>query len=105
MLESLDYRCRAGQRTRYTLRHTSNARSSGFGGAMPEFQLLSDFKPTGDQPQAIDQLARGINSGLKHQALLGVTGSGKSVIASTPMLVRRGRWTSCEPIGPFIDEL
>jgi len=45
---------------------------------MPEFQLLSDFQPTGDQPQAIDQLTRGINSGLKHQALLGVTGSGKT---------------------------
>src|SRR5260370_18198837 len=45
---------------------------------MPEFQLISDFQPTGDQPQAIDQLVRGIKSRLKHQALLGVTGSGKT---------------------------
>ncbi len=45
---------------------------------MPEFQLISDFQPTGDQPQAIDQLVRGIKGGLKHQSLLGVTGSGKT---------------------------
>src|ERR1700686_2312962 len=46
--------------------------------AMADFQLISDFKPTGDQPQAIDQLSRGLESGLKHQTLLGVTGSGKT---------------------------
>ncbi|MGI9147097.1 MAG: excinuclease ABC subunit UvrB [Chloroflexota bacterium] len=45
---------------------------------MPEFQLISDFQPTGDQPQAIDQLSRGLEGGLKHQTLLGVTGSGKT---------------------------
>jgi excinuclease ABC subunit B len=45
---------------------------------VPEFELISDFKPTGDQPQAIDRLSGGIQSGLKHQALLGVTGSGKT---------------------------
>src|SRR3979411_1335892 len=45
---------------------------------MPEFDLTSDFKPTGDQPQAIDRLAHGIKSGLQHQSLLGVTGSGKT---------------------------
>ncbi|MCA1648488.1 MAG: excinuclease ABC subunit UvrB [Chloroflexi bacterium] len=45
---------------------------------MPEFDLISDFKPTGDQPQAIDHLSRAIKSGLKHQSLLGVTGSGKT---------------------------
>ena len=45
---------------------------------MAEFQLISDFKPTGDQPQAIDRLSRGVKSGLKHQTLLGVTGSGKT---------------------------
>ena len=42
------------------------------------FNLISDFKPTGDQPQAIDQLSRGLETGLKHQTLLGVTGSGKT---------------------------
>jgi excinuclease ABC subunit B len=45
---------------------------------LSDFQLISDFKPTGDQPQAIDRLARGIKGGLKHQSLLGVTGSGKT---------------------------
>lgn len=43
-----------------------------------QFQLKSDYKPTGDQPQAIDKLAEGIGKGLKHQTLLGVTGSGKT---------------------------
>lgn len=39
------------------------------------FKLHSDFKPTGDQPQAIDYLVKGINEGKKFQTLLGVTGS------------------------------
>ncbi|MDO8498306.1 MAG: excinuclease ABC subunit UvrB [bacterium] len=45
---------------------------------MPKFQIVSDFKPTGDQPQAIQKLVEGINSGKEHQVLLGVTGSGKT---------------------------
>ncbi|MDO8568640.1 MAG: excinuclease ABC subunit UvrB [Dehalococcoidales bacterium] len=45
---------------------------------MPEFQIVSDFGMTGDQPQAVDQLEEGLNSGFKHQTLLGVTGSGKT---------------------------
>ena len=45
---------------------------------MPEFKIAADFRPTGDQPQAIDALARGIGEGLRHQSLLGVTGSGKT---------------------------
>ncbi len=43
-----------------------------------KFKLVSDFKPTGDQPEAIKQLVDGINSEEKHQTLLGVTGSGKT---------------------------
>ena len=43
-----------------------------------EFQLVSDFSPAGDQPQAINKLVKGINSGLLNQTLLGVTGSGKT---------------------------
>ena len=43
-----------------------------------EFKLVSDYKPTGDQPQAIAQLIDGIESGINHQTLLGVTGSGKT---------------------------
>src|SRR5262249_36321762 len=42
------------------------------------FSLVSDFQPQGDQPQAIDQLVEGLNQGLRHQVLLGVTGSGKT---------------------------
>jgi excinuclease ABC subunit B len=43
-----------------------------------QFQLVSDFKPAGDQPGAIDALADGVARGLPHQVLLGVTGSGKT---------------------------
>ncbi len=45
---------------------------------MQKFKIVSDFKPTGDQPQAIDKLTDGVIKGLKHQVLLGVTGSGKT---------------------------
>ncbi len=43
-----------------------------------DFKLVSDYVPQGDQPQAIQQLVRGINEGRAHQVLLGVTGSGKT---------------------------
>ncbi len=42
------------------------------------FRLSSDYEPRGDQPEAIEQLARGLEAGEKHQVLLGVTGSGKT---------------------------
>ena len=45
---------------------------------MPSFRLVSDFQPTGDQPQAIDKLVEGLERGQKRQTLLGVTGSGKT---------------------------
>ncbi|MBQ7213151.1 MAG: excinuclease ABC subunit UvrB [Bacteroidales bacterium] len=45
---------------------------------MKQLQLVSDFKPSGDQPQAIAQLAEGLRQGRNHQVLLGVTGSGKT---------------------------
>ncbi len=45
---------------------------------MDKFELVSDFEPMGDQPQAIDKLVTGINDGLKFQTLMGVTGSGKT---------------------------
>jgi excinuclease ABC subunit B len=45
---------------------------------MPEFKIISDFKATGNQPQAIDKLVDGLSKGYKHQTLLGVTGSGKT---------------------------
>lgn len=43
-----------------------------------DFKLVSSFKPTGDQPEAINQLVKGIDNGAPHQTLLGVTGSGKT---------------------------
>ncbi len=42
------------------------------------FKIVSDYKMMGDQPQAVEQLVRGIKAGVKHQTLLGVTGSGKT---------------------------
>ena len=45
---------------------------------MDKFVLHSEFKPTGDQPQAIKGLVNGIEMGLREQVLLGVTGSGKT---------------------------
>ena len=45
---------------------------------MPDFQVVSEYQPSGDQPQAIAKLAEGIENGLKEQILLGVTGSGKT---------------------------
>ncbi len=45
---------------------------------METFELISDFKPTGDQPEAIESLVSGVNAGLRDQTLIGVTGSGKT---------------------------
>jgi excinuclease ABC subunit B len=45
---------------------------------MPDFKLISDFGMMGDQPQAVEQLVRGVESGFNMQTLLGVTGSGKT---------------------------
>ena len=45
---------------------------------MPKFEVVSEYKPSGDQPRAIAALAEGIENGLKEQVLLGVTGSGKT---------------------------
>ncbi len=45
---------------------------------MPQFEIVSDFRMTGDQPEAVVELVEGLNKGYKHQTLLGVTGSGKT---------------------------
>ena len=50
----------------------------GIGAYMDSFKLVSQYKPTGDQPEAIDALVSGIENGLDEQVLLGVTGSGKT---------------------------
>src|SRR5690606_38207283 len=60
------------------------ARPDGPGGpggsiaAMPDFRLVSDFEPSGDQPAAIAGLSEGLAAGERFQTLLGITGSGKS---------------------------
>ena len=46
---------------------------------MPNFKVVSNFDPAGDQPKAIDLLAQGVGENLSHQTLLGVTGSGKTM--------------------------
>jgi excinuclease ABC subunit B len=49
---------------------------------MPDFQLVSDFKPTGDQPEAIRKLIDGLRAGHQHQTLLGATGTGKTYVVA-----------------------
>ena len=49
---------------------------------MPEFEVVSDFVPRGDQPRAIDELVAGLEAGQPHQTLLGITGSGKTATMS-----------------------
>ena len=56
------------------------------------FNLVSKYEPTGDQPRAIDELTQGINSGYRHQTLLGVTGSGKTFTMAN-VLARTNRPT------------
>jgi excinuclease ABC subunit B len=46
--------------------------------SVPDFNLVADFQPTGDQPAAIDKLVDGLGRGLRHQTLLGATGTGKT---------------------------
>jgi len=49
---------------------------------MPKFELVSDFKPAGDQPKAIEQLVKGVENGERFQTLLGATGTGKTFVMS-----------------------
>ena len=49
---------------------------------MPRFQIVSDFQPTGDQPEAVAALVQGVREGHKHQTLLGATGTGKTYVVS-----------------------
>ncbi len=63
---------------------------------MPDFKLVSDFKPTGDQPEAIRQLVEGLRRGYKHQTLLGATGTGKTyVMAAVIEAVNRPTLVMC----------
>ena len=65
--------------------HLSNIDGMRMEGKLPDvrlartpFRVVAPYEPSGDQPQAIDQLARGVEEGLRYQTLLGVTGSGKT---------------------------
>src|SRR5580658_7237689 len=73
------------------------------------FELKSNYEPAGDQPAAIAALVDGLQSGLSHQTLLGVTGSGKSVGFDEPLYVVEHRNGARVPkvvkAGPFIDDL
>jgi excinuclease ABC B subunit len=75
---------------------------------MPDLKVHAPYEPTGDQPAAIGALVDGIGGGLKHQVLLGATGTGKSLAPDEPVLVGRSdshgdlTW-SLEPIGPLVD--
>ena len=63
---------------------------------MPEFKLVSDFQPTGDQPTAIEELVEGLHQGHKHQTLLGATGTGKTyVMAQIIEQVQRSTLVMC----------
>jgi len=59
---------------------------------MADFQLVAPFKPTGDQPQAVQKLVDGLRSGLRDQTLLGVTGSGKTFVMAN-VIAEYGRPT------------
>ncbi len=60
-----------------------------------EYKLHSEYEPTGDQPQAIAELADGVNDGVPYQTLLGVTGSGKTFTMAN-VIARTGRPTLSE---------
>jgi excinuclease ABC subunit B len=63
---------------------------------MARFELVSDFKPTGDQPEAIEKLIEGIGKGHKHQVLLGATGTGKTfAVASIVEKMQRPTLVIC----------
>jgi len=66
------------------------------GGVVPEFEVVSDFGMTGDQPQAVDKLVAGLEEGHKKQTLLGVTGSGKTfTMANIVARVQRPTLVMC----------
>ncbi|HBF67633.1 MAG TPA: hypothetical protein DDW36_04395 [Candidatus Magasanikbacteria bacterium] len=69
-----------------------------------KFKLQAPYKPSGDQPQAIEELVDGLKKGYNEQTLLGVTGSGKSVISKTPVLIKK-EGVTMNNIGEFIDQL
>ena len=72
---------------------------------MSKFKLQNDYQPTGDQPTAIKQLIAGLDAGKKEQVLLGVTGSGKSVIGETLVTIRKSGVILQVPIATIVDDI
>ncbi len=78
---------------------------------MRAFELVSEFKPTGDQPQAIEKLSTGVLEGKKHQVLLGVTGSGKTFtmanvierVQKTTLVISHNKTLAAQLYGEFKD--
>ncbi|MDB5264670.1 MAG: UvrB, excinuclease subunit excinuclease subunit [Parcubacteria group bacterium] len=70
-----------------------------------QFKLHIPFPAAGDQPAAIAKLTEGLKKGMRHQTLLGVTGSGKSVTPDTAVLVRDKSRSECLAIGDYVDDL
>ena len=62
-----------------------------------DFKLVSDYRPSGDQPQAIEGLVNGVNWGLREQTLLGVTGSGKTFTMAS--VIAKLKLLSCREVG------
>jgi len=65
--------------------------------ASPPFKLVSDYRPAGDQPEAIRQLVDGVQAGEKDQVLLGVTGSGKTFTMANVIASRQWCWRRTRP--------
>ncbi len=61
------------------------------------FELVSDYAPAGDQPQAIAKLTEGVLAGTKHQVLLGVTGLGQTFTMANVIKRTAGKLTDCLP--------
>src|SRR3989344_1733698 len=73
--------------------------------SMSKFKLSTNYTPAGDQPKAIEALIKGVRRGDRHQTLLGVTGSGKSVTGDTPVLIRHNGEIKNVPIHSVVDAL
>ncbi len=70
-----------------------------------DFKIKSKYHPTGDQPQAIEEISARLKNGTPEQTLIGVTGSGKSVVGKTHVLIKQEEKITQENIGLFIDKL
>ena len=77
--------------------------TSGEARDMGKFELISGYKPDGDQPQAIQKLAESVRAGNRYQTLLGATGTGKSVAWDEPVTVDTGAGLYRGTIGALLD--